>query len=235
MHAPSPALVLILAENFGCLGTLLFAERRGLVKRSTAQPQMPTAASRPACRAWPRPRLRRGRKCQRADEQAHGEADAAQQRRAVDLRASWCIGGRGATPVRSASQIAPNTPTCLPTNSPSSDRQRQRLQAARQAADRPRRRWPAEQRHDREHHPRDGCQCSSRLSGDWLRPGRAEWPARRAPRRWSRGRRWQASPATAGRSRARTARAPHPDTPTTHIAAGIATAASERAASISAV
>ena len=54
---------------------------------------------------------------QHADEQAHGEADAAQQGDAEDLRPRRAV-RLAANPPITAIQVAPKTPICLPTNSP---------------------------------------------------------------------------------------------------------------------
>ena len=133
-------------------------------------------------------------------------------------------------------QIAPTRrPACRQTaraGSPSGSgaaRRQIRLRA-------PPRRGEAEQRDDAEHHPRDGWRARAASAASGPRPGRAEWSARREPRRWLGGPRSPAPAATAGTKPIRKGDSRRtPNWPIAAIAPGERQRAGQRARSRSAV
>ena len=104
---------------------------------------------------------------QPADEQAHGEADAAEQRDAVELRPGRAARQAGEAEADRPARRRPNTPTCLPTNSPAAIAERHGL--SRSASVKPAKETPAlaKPKSGTIRNATQGCRpCSSRCSGE---------------------------------------------------------------------
>ena len=218
------------AENLGGLFLVVrigFGERRacaGSRKPSSADSSEPAsvpilAASTSAASAG---------KGQRADEQAHREADPAQQSpRPIDWR-QLVPRGIGARPERTTAVDRARTrrPACRRTGRAGCASGSGCGERVDPAAKRDARRGEAEQGHDAEHHPGMDGMLEAPQRRVRLRLRRAGRSARRDAGDRRHGPRWPASAPTAGRSRGRTATAAAPRTgpsrPSPHATASAA-------------